>query len=488
MTVNRLLLCLVTGALLVKIGSAQGTVTFTQSGTWPASEAGSSLTGPNESWSYAITFKNPPTVYGVDYDGAADFFVSGSSVVAFAYSLNGLVVTTAQLRSPLFFNESQGGGFQFEIYQPTDGALLTFNTGKGVTGSGDLQLYSGSETAPTLLPGNYPLLTLITGGAGMGGTAQTVIVTASSSTLSISGLSPGQATLRGQTFTLTVNGSGFLAGATVQWNGSPLPTTYISGSQLQASVSANLIATAGVANVSVMNPGGALSNSVALPISPPLDFTTALRIAQIVDGGGWKTQFAIQNLDVVPVNFAMQFWGDDGRALPFPIVSAAPGVLSGTLATNAVFFAESSGTAAQSTQGWAEVASSGRIGVFALFRYSAPGVPDSQGTVDAAASGSNIFMPYDNTQGYRAGLAVANTNPNEALTISLEFLTDAGTTSTGSLTLLPHAHTAFVLATMFPATADSRGSIHFTASSPDISVLGLRFTPSLSFTSIEAFQ
>ena len=35
-------------------------------------------------------------------------------------------------------------------------------------------------------------------------------------------------------FTLTVNGTGFVSNATVNWNGSPLATTYVSGSQLTA--------------------------------------------------------------------------------------------------------------------------------------------------------------------------------------------------------------------------------------------------------------
>ena len=36
--------------------------------------------------------------------------------------------------------------------------------------------------------------------------------------------------------TLTVNGSGFVSSATVQWNGSPLATTFVSATQLTAQV------------------------------------------------------------------------------------------------------------------------------------------------------------------------------------------------------------------------------------------------------------
>jgi uncharacterized protein (TIGR03437 family) len=77
----------------------------------------------------------------------------------------------------------------------------------------------------------------------------------------ITSLNPGVATPGGPAFTLTVNGSGFLNGAIVQWNGSPLSTTFSdAGSQLTASVPAFLIANPGVANITVLNPNGMASS------------------------------------------------------------------------------------------------------------------------------------------------------------------------------------------------------------------------------------
>ncbi len=46
----------------------------------------------------------------------------------------------------------------------------------------------------------------------------------------------------GPAFTLTVNGTGFVSGATVNWNGAPLTTTFVSQSQLTAAVPAANIA------------------------------------------------------------------------------------------------------------------------------------------------------------------------------------------------------------------------------------------------------
>src|SRR6059058_4588347 len=51
----------------------------------------------------------------------------------------------------------------------------------------------------------------------------------------------------GAGFTLTVNGTGFVSGSVVNWNGSVRATTFVSSSQLTASILASDIATASTA-------------------------------------------------------------------------------------------------------------------------------------------------------------------------------------------------------------------------------------------------
>src|ERR1035441_4997520 len=82
-------------------------------------------------------------------------------------------------------------------------------------------------------------------------TSASVTITASSPTLS--SLSQTSVTAGEPAFVLTVNGSGFLSGSAVQWNGLTLATTYLSGAQLSASVPASLIVSQGSATVSVLN-------------------------------------------------------------------------------------------------------------------------------------------------------------------------------------------------------------------------------------------
>jgi sugar lactone lactonase YvrE len=72
----------------------------------------------------------------------------------------------------------------------------------------------------------------------------------------ITTLSPNSATAGGAAFTLTVNGTGFVSGAVVNWNRTALSTSYVSATQLTAGVPASLIASAGSASVTVTTTGG----------------------------------------------------------------------------------------------------------------------------------------------------------------------------------------------------------------------------------------
>jgi hypothetical protein len=194
------------------------------------------------------------------------------------------------------------------------------------------------------------------------------------------------------------------------------------------------------------------------------------------------------NLDQVPVNFSFQFWDDNGNPLQLPILNGQAGIFAGTLGVGSTAFAETPGTAVALTQGWAKVTGNGRIGVLAIFRQSVPGRPDSEGTISGAQSGNRVFLPFNNTNGFVTGVAIANSNPTQTLSVSMTFQTDTGATSNGFLSLPPNAHMAFGLTSMFPGLGGQRGSILFTASTPDIVVLGLRFSPTNSFTSLDSFQ
>ncbi len=69
-------------------------------------------------------------------------------------------------------------------------------------------------------------------------------------------LVPNTATAGSTAFTLTVNGSGFVAQSVVYWNSAAHTTTFVTSSQLTAAISAADVANAGAVPVFVKNPGG----------------------------------------------------------------------------------------------------------------------------------------------------------------------------------------------------------------------------------------
>jgi uncharacterized protein (TIGR03437 family) len=92
---------------------------------------------------------------------------------------------------------------------------------------------------------------------------------------SISSTQPAAVNAGDPAFTLTVNGAGFVSGSTVKWSGTPLVTSFVSASQLTASVPANLFAICGRFPVIVSNPsGGSSGTNVSVLVNPVLSAIT----------------------------------------------------------------------------------------------------------------------------------------------------------------------------------------------------------------------
>ena len=102
----------------------------------------------------------------------------------------------------------------------------------------------------------------------------------------LSSLSP-TSTLGPAPITLTVNGSGFVQGALVFWNGSGINTTFVSSTQLRAAVPYYVLTTAGNATITVTIPSGAApSNPLTflVVLNPPV--SVAGVVPDHVDAGG----------------------------------------------------------------------------------------------------------------------------------------------------------------------------------------------------------
>src|SRR5437867_3556149 len=104
---------------------------------------------------------------------------------------------------------------------------------------------------------------------------------------SLTSLVPNTALAGAPSLVLTVNGSNCTSSAVVRWNGADRATTFVSGAQLQAAISASDIAAAGTAQVTVLNPapGGGTSNALTFTITPSF----ALSVVRAGTGSGTVT-------------------------------------------------------------------------------------------------------------------------------------------------------------------------------------------------------
>ena len=80
------------------------------------------------------------------------------------------------------------------------------------------------------------------------------------------GISQTLAPLSGGAFTLTLRGQNFEAGSQVSMGGTVLATTFVSATEVTATVPAGSLLTAGTAAIKVTNPGNAISNSIDLRV------------------------------------------------------------------------------------------------------------------------------------------------------------------------------------------------------------------------------
>ena len=182
------------------------------------------------------------------------------------------------------------------VFSPPTGTYAYGQTVTITDSSPDATIYYSLSPSTTFLPYSGPIA-LATGGPqtiqayatapGSLQSASTQAIYNVNPVPVIGGLSPAWGSAGGAAFTLTVNGSGFIAASTVYWGTTPLTTQFVSGTSLTAQVTASAIASAGTTSVTVQTPapGGSVSNQFQFAVvsagsqTPPSFQTVTATIA-----------------------------------------------------------------------------------------------------------------------------------------------------------------------------------------------------------------
>jgi hypothetical protein len=121
------------------------TLLVTESGTFDSGTPTTSISASGDTYSFSFDVSSTPAVSGVL---AGEYF--NVAYTNFSYLLNGSAVSTS-VGSITLFSSADSGGISICFISPCPG---TTDPGEGLVFYGP-QLYSGSESSPTILTGSF---------------------------------------------------------------------------------------------------------------------------------------------------------------------------------------------------------------------------------------------------------------------------------------------------------------------------------------------
>jgi hypothetical protein len=195
---------------------------------------------------------------------------SASSFAVFAPVLSSLSPSAAVAGGPAFTITAAGSGFQLTSTLTWNGTALatTFASAAQLTAVVPASLIATAGSPVVAVVTQEASGTLISNSLGFTTTAAALVITS---------ISPSTVAAGSPQLTLTVTGSGFPQGSIVQLNGSPLTTTFVSGTTLTALIPQSDLITPGVDSIVVVNPAAPVaveSNAVTLTVSKALVITS----------------------------------------------------------------------------------------------------------------------------------------------------------------------------------------------------------------------
>ncbi|MDH4055272.1 MAG: hypothetical protein OEV58_07830 [Gammaproteobacteria bacterium] len=331
----------------------------------------SAVTAGSSGFSLTVTGTNFVPGSLVRWNGAdrATTFLSSSQLLAAVLDTDVAASGTATVT---VFNPAPGGGtsqsisFSINAVVPDNPipVLALINPASALMGSSSLQLtaigsgfspnsvvqWNGSAR-PTTFVSSTQLNAMISGtDLAQPGSAQVSVFTpipggGTSTTLQfvveelpisnplpvLISLDPSETTEGGGDLTVTLTGTDFMPATEVRWNGNSRPTTFVSSTQLRATIAASDISTAGSAEVTAFTqaPGGGSSAAQIFTVQPavssnPVPIVTSLNPNAATEGGS-SFVLTVSGLNFLPNSVVR--WNGSDRATTF----VSPSVLSAAI-------------------------------------------------------------------------------------------------------------------------------------------------------------
>jgi uncharacterized protein (TIGR03118 family) len=231
-----------------------------------------------------------------------------------------------------------------------------------------------------------------------------------------------------------------------------------------------------------------------LTIQTPAVTTPLARVGSLAEmavGGGWKSTLTLINLSAsATVTGQVNFYNDTGSASILPLyftqysTSNIASSVPFTVGPNDSIVIESRSSSSLNIIAWADILATGPLSGYMSAENVASGGLDSLGSLplDTRLS-TSLLLPYDNTNGYQTGLALANQSA-AAQTIAVTLLDQNGAQLAASpITLPAYGHMSFFLASQFSKSAGQLGIIQFQGTA-GVTGLAVRMSPAGSFTFI----
>jgi hypothetical protein len=184
----------------------------------------------------------------------------------------------------------------------------------------------------------------------------------------ITSFSPSSAIAGSQAFIMSVTGAGFNSTSTVIWNGSALPTTFISATQITAFVNSTLLVLPVQANVTVLNTGAAASAPSIFPVGGPT--ITSLN-PNTTSAGGPVFTMTVTGTNYLPGSLIQ--W----NSVSLPTAYSSATTLSASVPANLISAAGTASVTVQNPGGATSQPSPFTVGAFTLTLTLLKPLPDA---------------------------------------------------------------------------------------------------------------